>query len=86
MRGIAVTAQGKRSQQMLAVDARVDGRRQSAFWIAFAKQPSTPGNGTDLWAIKDNLDLGHAAAHRHDRRAHHDAARAGDRVTGLTLR
>ncbi|HEX5867331.1 MAG TPA: 5'/3'-nucleotidase SurE, partial [Beijerinckiaceae bacterium] len=54
VRGIAVTAQGRRAQEMLAVDARVDGRGNPYFWIAFAKQPSTPGNGTDLWAIKDN--------------------------------
>jgi len=54
VRGIAVTAQGQRAQEMLAVDARVDGRGNPYFWIAFAKQPSTPGNGTDLWAVKDN--------------------------------
>jgi 5'-nucleotidase len=54
VRGIAVTAQGQRAQEMLAVDARVDGRGNPYFWIAFAKQPATPANGTDLWAIKDN--------------------------------
>jgi 5'-nucleotidase len=53
VRGIAVTAQGQRAQEMIAVDARVDGRGNPYFWIAFAKQPSTPANGTDLWAIRD---------------------------------
>ena len=54
VRGIAVTAQGQRAQEMLAVDARIDGRGNPYFWIAFAKQPATPANGTDLWAIRDN--------------------------------
>ena len=53
VRGIAVTAQGQRAQEMIAVDARVDGRGNPYFWIAFAKQPNTPANGTDLWAIRD---------------------------------
>src|SRR5919205_1077481 len=53
VRGIAVTAQGQRSQEMIAIDARIDGRGNPYFWIAFAKQPATPANGTDLWAIRD---------------------------------
>jgi 5'/3'-nucleotidase len=67
VRGIAVTAQGQRSQELLAIDARVDGRGNPYFWIAFAKGKVTPANGTDLWAVADKrisvtplqLDLTH---------------------------
>jgi 5'-nucleotidase len=52
--GAAVVNQGVRNQELLRLDERHDGRGNPYFWIAFAKQPSTPGNGTDLWAIKDN--------------------------------
>ncbi|HEX2726593.1 MAG TPA: 5'/3'-nucleotidase SurE [Beijerinckiaceae bacterium] len=53
VRGIAVTAQGQRSQDLLAVDGRIDGRGNPYFWVAFARHKSTPPNGTDLWAIAD---------------------------------
>jgi 5'-nucleotidase len=67
VRGVAVTAQGQRSQELLAIDARVDGRGNPYFWIAFAKGKVTPANGTDLWAVADKrisvtplqLDLTH---------------------------
>jgi 5'-nucleotidase len=54
VRGIAVTAQGRRSQDMLAIDARVDGRGNPYFWVAFSRRKAEPANGTDLWAIADN--------------------------------
>jgi 5'-nucleotidase len=54
VRGIAVTAQGQRSQELLAIDARVDGRGNPYFWVAFSRNKAVPANGTDLWAIADN--------------------------------
>ena len=54
VRGIAVTAQGQRSQDLLAIDARVDGRGNPYFWVAFSRHKAVPANGTDLWAIADN--------------------------------
>jgi 5'-nucleotidase len=54
VRGIAVTAQGQRTQELLRVDERVDGRGNPYFWIAFAKGRSIPANGSDLWALADN--------------------------------
>ena len=52
VRGIAVTAQ-RRTQELLRIDERVDGRGNPYFWVAFAKGKSIPANGTDLWALAD---------------------------------
>ena len=53
VRGIAVTAQGQRTQELLRIDERVVGRGNPYFWVAFAKGKSIPANGTDLWALAD---------------------------------
>jgi 5'-nucleotidase len=49
--GASVVNQGQRSQDILQLDRREDGRGIPYFWIAFSRQPFIPGNGTDLWAI-----------------------------------
>ncbi|WP_112664233.1 5'/3'-nucleotidase SurE [Microvirga flavescens] len=49
--GLAVVNQGQRSQELLRLDAREDGRGNPYYWIAFERGPFTPGTGTDLWAI-----------------------------------
>jgi 5'/3'-nucleotidase len=49
--GAAVVNQGQRTQELLRLDERRDGRGNPYFWIAFERKPFTPGNGTDLWAI-----------------------------------
>ena len=54
VRGIAVTAQGQRTQELLRIDERVDGRGNPYFWVAFAKGRSVPANGSDLWALADS--------------------------------
>jgi 5'-nucleotidase len=54
VRGLAVTAQGQRTQELLRIDERVDGRGNPYFWVAFAKGRSVPANGSDLWALADN--------------------------------
>ena len=43
--------QGVRTQELLKLDERSDGRGNPYFWIGFERRPFTPGNGTDLWAI-----------------------------------
>ncbi len=53
VQGIAVAAQGFRNQALLSIDARVDGRGNPYFWLAFAKARFEPGNGSDLKAIAD---------------------------------
>ena len=52
--GIAVTAQGKRDSELLAIDERTDGRGNPYFWIGFARKKYEPGNGTDLKALSEN--------------------------------
>jgi 5'-nucleotidase len=55
VKGIAVSAQGKRDQQLLHVDARHDGRGNPYYWIAFARGHKPVGkNGTDIYALNDN--------------------------------
>lgn len=53
VRGVSVTAQGQRTQELLRIDERVDGRGNPYFWVAFAKGKHVPANGTDLWALAD---------------------------------
>ncbi|WP_134498728.1 5'/3'-nucleotidase SurE [Microvirga pakistanensis] len=53
VRGTAVVNQGQRTQELLRLDARLDGRGNPYYWIAFARGPFDPGNGTDLWALAD---------------------------------
>jgi 5'-nucleotidase len=55
VRGIAVTAQGKRDQDLLRIDARHDGRGNPYYWIAFARRERPePPHGSDLSAIATN--------------------------------
>jgi 5'-nucleotidase len=48
--GIDVTRQGKRDQNFLHVDERVDARGNPYFWLGFSRERGTPPIGTDLWA------------------------------------
>jgi len=55
VRGIAITAQGKRDQEMLRIEARHDGRGNPYYWLAFSRRGrSEPRGGTDLFALADN--------------------------------
>ena len=55
VQGIAVTAQGKRDQEWIRIDARQDGRGNPYYWIAFSRGPRPPSrNGTDLRALTDH--------------------------------
>ncbi len=55
VKGLAVAAQGVRNQALLSIDARMDGRGNPYFWLAFAKARFEPGHGTDLKAIADGF-------------------------------
>jgi 5'-nucleotidase len=55
VKGIAITMQGKRDQDLLRVDARHDGRGNPYYWLAFARRERRNlGIGTDLAAIAEN--------------------------------
>ena len=55
VKGIAVTAQGKRDQEWLRIDPRHDGRGNPYYWIAYARGTKPTGkDGTDLAALADD--------------------------------
>jgi 5'/3'-nucleotidase len=55
VKGVAVTTQGKRDQELLRIEARHDGRGNPYYWLAFARRTRfNERNGTDLSAIADN--------------------------------
>jgi 5'-nucleotidase len=52
VKGIAVTTQGKRDQDLLRIEPRHDGRGNPYYWLAFArKERPKPRDGTDLSAM-----------------------------------
>jgi 5'-nucleotidase len=55
VKGVCVSTQGKRDQQLLHIDARHDGRGNPYYWIAYARGGRPTGkHGTDLYALADN--------------------------------
>ena len=55
VKGIAVSSQGKRDQQLLHIEPRHDGRGHPYYWIAFERGVRHNGrDGTDLSALADN--------------------------------
>jgi len=54
VKGVAVTMQGKRDQDLLRIDPRYDGRGNPYYWLAFERRERpTPAIGTDLSALAD---------------------------------
>jgi 5'-nucleotidase len=51
VRGVEVTAQGKRDLQTAMLDRRLDARGVPYYWIGFKRGRSDPPEGTDLNAI-----------------------------------
>ena len=49
--GVKITRQGKRDQNMLMVDERVDARGREYYWLGFNREKSNPADGTDLKAV-----------------------------------
>lgn len=54
VQGVAITAQGARSAELIGLDARIDARGNPYYWIAFQRGAYTPGMGTDLLALTQN--------------------------------
>src|ERR1700730_8008970 len=55
VRGVAVTSQGKRNQELLRIEPRYDGRGNPYYWIAVERAPfPAQRDGTDLSALADN--------------------------------
>lgn len=54
VKGLAVTVQGKRDQELLRIDARHDGRGNPYYWIAFGRGGHTGASrGSDLAALNE---------------------------------
>ncbi|HUR43616.1 MAG TPA: 5'/3'-nucleotidase SurE [Aestuariivirga sp.] len=51
LQGIEVTRQGKRDQNLLTVDERIDARGRNYYWLGFKRERGNPPVGTDLWAV-----------------------------------
>jgi 5'/3'-nucleotidase len=54
VKGIVVTTQGRRRQERLHIDKRVDGRGNPYYWIAYVRQNATKAaDGSDLAALDE---------------------------------
>lgn len=51
--GVEVTVQGRRDQDFLSIDPRVDGRGFPYYWIGYKSHPSEAPAGTDMRAIAE---------------------------------
>jgi len=51
VKGIAVTAQGRRDAELMRIEERRDGRNIPYYWLMFQRGGFTPGEGTDLEAL-----------------------------------
>jgi 5'-nucleotidase len=49
--GIEITRQGKRDQNYLLVDERMDNRGNAYFWMGFARERGNAPTGTDIAAV-----------------------------------
>jgi 5'-nucleotidase len=54
VKGIAVSGLGRRRQERLHIDKRMDGRGNPYYWIAYSRQNTfAPDHGSDMAAIED---------------------------------
>jgi 5'-nucleotidase len=68
--GVVVTEQGRRNQDSLTIEDRLDTRGNPYYWLGYRRGKSSPEEGTDLWAIYTgrisvtplNLNLTHRTA------------------------
>jgi 5'-nucleotidase len=56
VKGIAVSVLGRRRQERLHIDKRIDGRGNPYYWIAYARQNTVKAKqGTDMAALDDHF-------------------------------
>ncbi len=53
LQGIEITRQGRRDQNNLTVDERIDARGRPYYWLGFHRERGNPAAGTDLRAVFD---------------------------------
>ncbi len=49
--GLEVTSQGRRDQDLLTIEDRMDTRGNPYYWLGFQRKRSRPPEGSDLWAV-----------------------------------
>lgn len=49
--GIEIVRQGKRDQNLLRIEERIDTRQRPYYWLGFLRERSDPAEGTDLRAV-----------------------------------
>ncbi len=49
--GVEITRQGKRDQNVMVVDERLDNRGEPYYWMSFKRDKGVPPAGTDLAAV-----------------------------------
>lgn len=49
--GIEITEQGRRDQDFLRIEDRLDTRGNPYYWLGFKARSSKPPEGTDMWAV-----------------------------------
>ena len=68
--GLVVSHQGRRDQDLLTIEDRMDTRGNPYYWLGFERRRSRPPEGSDLWAVYTgkvsvtplNLNLTHVDA------------------------
>lgn len=53
VKGVKVTVQGRRDQEILTIDPRHDGRGNPYYWIAFVRRQQRLEHGADIWALSE---------------------------------
>ena len=51
VKGIEVTEQGRRDQDILRIEDRLDTRGNPYYWLGFKARSTNPEKGTDMWAV-----------------------------------
>lgn len=67
VKGVEVTSQGRRDQDFVRIEDRLDTRGNPYYWLGFNARAARFDEGTDLWAVKNgsisvtplNLNLTH---------------------------
>ena len=52
--GIVFVPQGRRNENMLHIEERMDGREKPYYWLIFDRHAPTNTKNTDIWAIENN--------------------------------
>jgi 5'-nucleotidase len=71
VKGVRITTQGRREQDLLGIDERHDTWGNPYYWLAYERRRSQTTEGTDLWAIYNgyisitplSMNLTHAPTH-----------------------